>query len=105
VSHASSILWPLVLTFSPPRPSSAADVAPQDTGDPLVASLLPHTKTRAHALTRKTYIANQNNICPKPTQEEIADGAAFSTPWPYRAHHSSRPRFHCCVGQTNSTLS
>jgi hypothetical protein len=55
-----------MLTSSPPQPSSVADVAPQDTRGPSAASPLPHTKPRAHALTRKSYVANQNNICPNP---------------------------------------
>jgi hypothetical protein len=103
VSHASSVLRPPVLTSSPPQPSSAADVAPQDTRDPSATSSLPHTKFGAHALTQKTYVANQNNICPKPTQEDIADGSVSNIPEPYRAHHASCPKFH--HAQTISTLS
>jgi hypothetical protein len=72
-----------VLTSSPPQPSSATDVAPQDTRDPSAASPLPHTKPRAHTLTQKTYVANQNNICPKPAQEDIADSSVSSMPEPY----------------------
>jgi hypothetical protein len=102
VSHASSVLWLPVLT-SPPQPSSTADVAPQDTWGPSAASPLPHTKLRAHALTQKTYIVNQNNICPKPAQEDIADCSVSSTPEPYRAHRASHPKFH--YDQTISTLS
>jgi hypothetical protein len=105
VSHASSIVHPLVLTSSPPQPSSATDVAPQGTSDPSVASRLPNTKLGAHSLTRKTYVANQNNICLKPVQEDIVDGAVSSTPGPYHAHRGSHPQFHCRVGQTNLTLS
>jgi hypothetical protein len=101
VSHASSVVRPPVLSSSPPQPLSAADVAPQDTWDPSAASPLPHTKPGAHALTRKTYVANQNNICPKPAQEDIADGSISSTPRPYRADHASCPPFHCCIAQTN----
>jgi hypothetical protein len=86
-----------------PQPSSIADVAPQDTRGPLAASPLPHTKTGAHALTRKTYVANQNNICPKSAQEDIADGSVSSMTEPYRAHHASRPKLH--RAQTISTLS
>jgi hypothetical protein len=85
------------LTSSPPKPSSAADVAPQDTRDPSVASPLPHTKPRAHALTRKSYVANQNNICPKPLKEDIADGSFSNTPQPYRADGASCPTFHCYI--------
>jgi hypothetical protein len=103
VSHTSSVLRPPILTSSPPQPSSVADVDPQDTQGPSVASPLPHTKPRAHALTRKTYVANQNNICLKSAQEDIADGSASSTPEPYRAHCASRPKFH--HAQTILTLS
>jgi hypothetical protein len=100
VSHASSVFQPPVLTSSPPQPSSTANVAPQDKRGASVASPLPHTKPGAHALTRKTYIANQNNTCPKPAQEDIADGSISSMPEPYRASH---PKFH--RAQTISTLS
>jgi hypothetical protein len=92
-----------MLTSSPPQPSSIANVAPQDTRGSSAASLLPHTKPGAHALTRETYVANQNNICPKSPQEDIADGSVSSTPEPYRAHHASCPKFH--RAQTISTLS
>jgi hypothetical protein len=105
VSHASYVVRPHVLTSSPPQPSSIADIAPHDTWDPLAASPLPHTKPGAHALTQKTYVGNQNNICPKPAQEDIADGFVSSTPGPYHAHHASHPQFHCRIPQTNSTLS
>jgi hypothetical protein len=94
VSHASSVLQPPVLTSSPPQPSSTPDVAPQNTWDPSASSPLPHTKLRAHALTQKTYVVNQNNICPKPAQEDIADDSVSIMPEPYRAHHASRPKFH-----------
>ena len=80
-----------MLTSSPPQPSSATSVAPQDTWDPSATSPLPHTEPRAHALTRKSYIANQNNICPKPSQEDITDGFVYSTLGPYRAHLAGRP--------------
>jgi hypothetical protein len=93
VSHAS-ILRPPVLTSSPPQPSSVVDVTPQDTQGPSAASPLPHTKPGAHALTQKFYVANQNNICPKPVQEDITNGSISSTPEPYRAHHASHPKFH-----------
>jgi hypothetical protein len=105
VSHASSVVWPPMLTSFPSQPLFAADVAPQDTRDPSVMTPLPHTKPRAHALTQKTYVANQNNICPKPAKEDIADGSVSSTPRPYHAHRASRPQFHCRVCQINSTLS
>jgi hypothetical protein len=94
VSHASSIVR---LTSSPPQPSSAADVAPQDTRDPIAASPLPHTKPRAHALTQKSYVANQNNIYPKHPQEVITNGSFSNKPRPYRAKCGSRPMFHCRV--------
>jgi hypothetical protein len=97
VSHASSVVRPLMLTSSPPQPSSTADVALQDTLDPSVASPFPHTKPRAHALTRKCYVANQNNICPKPPQEDIANDSFSSRPGWYRADGGSRPMFHYCV--------
>jgi hypothetical protein len=54
VSHASSVVRPLMLTSSPPQPSSTANVTLQDTPDPSVASSLPHTKPKAHALTQKS---------------------------------------------------
>jgi hypothetical protein len=97
LSHASSVVQPPVLTSSPPRPSTTVNVAPQDTQDPSATSLLPHTKPIAHAFTRKSYIANQNNICPKPSQEDIADGCFSSTPGPYHADDASHPTFHCCL--------
>jgi hypothetical protein len=105
VSHASSSVRPPVLTSPPPQPSSAVDVAPQDTRDPSAASPLPHTKPGAHALTQKTYIANQNNIYPKPAQKDIADDSVSNTPGSYRAHRASHPWFHCCIAQTNSAIS
>jgi hypothetical protein len=92
-----------MLTSFPSQPLFAADVAPQDIWDPSVMTPLPHTKPGAHALTQKTYVANQNNICPKPPQEDIADGSVSSTPEPYHAHHASCPKFH--RAQTISTLS
>jgi hypothetical protein len=104
VSHASSIVRPPVLTSSPPQPSSAADVAPQDTQDPSAASPLPHSKPEVHALTQKTYVANQNNICSKPPQEDIPNGSVSSMPGPYYAICASPPPFHCSITQTNSTL-
>jgi hypothetical protein len=101
VSHVSSIVRPPMLTSPPPQPSSTAVVAPQDTRDLSATSPLSHTKPGAHYLTQKTYIANQNNICSKPAQEDIADGFVSRTPGSYRA---CRPQFHCHVGQTNLTL-
>jgi hypothetical protein len=76
VSHASSILRPPVLTFSPPRPSAAA---PQDTWDPSAASALPDTNLVAYILTQKTCITNHNKICPKAVQEDIVDSVISST--------------------------
>jgi hypothetical protein len=105
VFHTSFIVLPPVLTPSPPQPSSVAEVAPHDTWDPSTVSPLPHTKLGAHVLTQKTYVANQNNICPKPAQEDITDDSVSNTSGPYRAHRISHPQFHCRVGQTNSTLS
>jgi hypothetical protein len=105
VSHATSVVRPPMLTSFPRQPSSTAVVAPQDTRDPSAASPLLHTKPEAHALTRKSYVANQNNICPKPAQEDIADGSFPSTPEPYHANSVSHPPFHCCIAKINSTLS
>jgi hypothetical protein len=93
-----------MLTSSPPQPSYVVDVAPHDTRDPLAASPLPHTKPVPHALTQKTYIANKNKNCLKPTQEDIADGSVSSTPGPYRDDLASLLMFHCLIDQTNSTL-
>jgi hypothetical protein len=97
MSHASSVVRPPVLTSSPPQPSSAAAIAPQDTCDPSATSPLTHTKPRAHVLTQKSYIANQNNICPKPPQEDIVDDSFSSTPGPYRADGASHLTFHCHI--------
>jgi hypothetical protein len=95
VSHTSSIVRPPMLASSPPpKPSSVADVGPKDTWGPSAASPLPHTKPRAHALTRKSYVANQNNMCPKPPQEDIVDDSFSSTPGPYSADGASRPTFY-----------
>jgi hypothetical protein len=105
VSHASFVVRPLVLTSPPPQPSSVADVTPQDTQDSSVASPLSHTKPRAQALTRKTYIANPNNICLKPPQEDISDGSVSGTQRSYHANHASCPPFHRRIAQTKSTLS
>jgi hypothetical protein len=94
-----------MLTSSPPQPSATVDIAPHDIRDPSVASPLRHTKPVAHALTQKTYIANQNEICSKPTQEDIADGSISSTPGPYFDNHATLPTFHSQLNQTNLTLS
>jgi hypothetical protein len=94
-----------MLTSSPPQPSSTTDVAPQDTQDPSVDSPLPHTKPVAHVLTQKTYIVNQNEIYPKPAQENIAHGSVSSTLGPYRDDHSTLPILHLFRTQTNSTIS
>jgi hypothetical protein len=64
------------------------------TQGPSATSPLPHTKPGAYVLTRKSYVANQDNICPNPTQEDIVDGSVFSTSEPYRAHRANRPKFH-----------
>jgi hypothetical protein len=105
VSHASSVVRPRVLTSSRPQPSSAADVASQDTRDPSAASPLPHIKPGAHSLAQKTYVANQNNICPKPAQEDIANDFVSSMVGPYHSHCASHPLLHCRIAQTNSTHS
>jgi hypothetical protein len=97
VSHASSVIRPSMVTSSPPQPSSAGDVAPQDTWGTSAASPLPQTKPRAHALTQKLYVANQNNIYPKPPQEDIADSSFSSMPGPYCADSASHPMFHYCI--------
>jgi hypothetical protein len=97
VSHASSVIRPPILTSSPPQSSSVADAAPQDTRGPLAASPFPHTKPITHVLTQKLYVANQNNICPIPPQEDIADGSFSITSGPYRARGASRPMFHCRI--------
>jgi hypothetical protein len=100
VSHASSVLWPPVLTFSLPRPSVAA---PQDTWDPSTTSALPDTNHVAHILTQKTCIANHNKICPKVVQEDTVDDSVSSTPRPSHDNLASlslyRRRTH-----TNSIL-
>jgi hypothetical protein len=104
VSHASSVVRPPVLTSYSPRPSSAADVTPQDTRDPLVASPLSHTKPVAHVLTRKTYIANQNKICPKAAQEDTVDGSVSSTSGPSHNDVARLPMYRHRT-HINSTLS
>jgi hypothetical protein len=86
-----------VLTGSPPQLSFVASVAPQDTWDSLAASPLPHTKPGAHVLTQKTYVANQNNIYPKPAQEDITDSFFSSTLGSYCADGASPPSFHCHI--------
>jgi hypothetical protein len=96
---------PLMLTSSPPQPSSAADVAPHDTWDPLVASPLRCTKLIAHALTQKTCIENSNEICPKPAQEYIADSSISSTPGLYHDDHATHLMKDSLLDLTNSTLS
>jgi hypothetical protein len=97
VSHASSIVRPPVLISSPSQLSSAANVAPQDTWGPSATSPLPHTKPRAHVLTRKSYVANQNNIYPKPPQKDVADSSFFNMPGLYGADGANRPMFHCRI--------
>jgi hypothetical protein len=105
VSHASFVVWPPTLTFSPPRPSAVADVAPQDTRDPLVASALLDTKPVTHALTRKAYVANQNKICPKAALEGIGDGSISSMPASYRDDHATHPIMDSMLDLPNSTIS
>jgi hypothetical protein len=94
VSHVFSIVR---LTSSPPQPSFVANVAPHDTRDPGAASPLPHSKPRVHTLTQKSNVANQNNICLKPPQEDIANGSFSSMPGSYRADAGSHPMFHCRI--------
>jgi hypothetical protein len=101
VSHASSVLWSVVLTSSPPHPSSTTDVAPQYTRDHVVASSLPHTKLVAHASTQKTYVINQNKTSPKHAQKDTPDGSVSNTPGTYHADRGSRPTFYCRIAQTN----
>jgi hypothetical protein len=97
---------PLQLSFvADVAPQFVADVAPQDTHDHVATSSLPHTKTVAHALTQKTYLANQNKMCPKHAQKDTADGSISSMPGLYRADRASHPSFHCRLAQSNSTLS
>jgi hypothetical protein len=101
-----------MLTSPPPQPSSIADVAPQDTWDPSAASTLQHTtstlqhtKHVAHALTRKTYVANQNKICPKSALEGTGDGSVPSTPMSYCDDHATHPMMDSMLDLPNSTLS
>jgi hypothetical protein len=61
---------------------------------PSPGCLTPHTKPRAHALTQKSYVANQNNICIKPPQEDIANGFFSSRSGRYCADGGCRPKFH-----------
>jgi hypothetical protein len=103
--RASSVVWPLMLTSSPPQPSSADDVAHQDTRDPSVASPLRHTKPIAHALTQNTYGANQNEVCHKSAQEDIVDGSVFNMLGLYHDDHSTLPILHSLLTRTNSALS
>jgi hypothetical protein len=71
MSHASYVVRPPVLTSFPPRPSSVADDAPQDTRDPSSGSPFSHTKLVAHILTQKSCVANQNKMCPKALLRRI----------------------------------
>jgi hypothetical protein len=105
VYHASSVVWHPMLTFSPPQPASAIDVAPHDTRDHVATSSMPHTKPVAHALTQKTYIANQNKMCSKPSQKDTPDSIVSSTPEPFHDDLTSLPTFHFLIAQINSTLS
>jgi hypothetical protein len=94
-----------VLTFGPPQSSSVADIAPQDTQNHVAASSMPYTKSVTHALTQKTYLANQNKMCPKHAQKVTPDGSVSSTPGPYHSDRAGRLPFHCRIAQTNSTIS
>jgi hypothetical protein len=66
---------------------------------------MPHTNLVTHVLTRKTYLANQNETCPKPAQEDIVDDSISSTPTPYRDDHATHPTKDSLLYLTNSTLS
>jgi hypothetical protein len=105
VSHTSFVVCPPVLTSRPPQPSSVTDVAPQDTLDLLVASPLRYTKSVAHALTQKTCIANQNEICPKPALEGTDDDFVSSTHGLYLYDHAIHPMKDPLINLTNLTLS
>jgi hypothetical protein len=83
--------------------AQATAPGPQYTWDHIVASSLPH-KPVAHALTQKTYLVNQNKMCPKHAHKDTPDSSVSSTPGPYHADCVSRPLFHCRIAQTNSTL-
>jgi hypothetical protein len=99
MSHASSFVWPPMLTSFPPRPCAAA---PRNTLDSSAAAALPDTNLVAHILTRKTCTANHNKICPKVMQEDIIDDSVSNMPEPYHAHHASCPKYH--HAHINSTL-
>jgi hypothetical protein len=94
-----------MLTSPPPQPSFTADVAPHDTQDPLVASPMRHIKLVAHSLTQKTCIANLNEICPKPAQEDIVNGSVNSMPGLYCDDRATLPTKDSVLDLTNSTLS
>jgi hypothetical protein len=111
-SSSAFVVRPPLLTSSPPQPSSVTDVPPQDTWDPSAASTLQHTtstlqhtKHIAHALTQKTYVANQNKICPKAALEGTSDGSIPSTPAPYCDDHATHPMMDSLLDLPNSTLS
>jgi hypothetical protein len=93
-----------VLTSRPPQLSSIADVVSQDTQDLLVTSPLRHTKPVAHALTQKTCIANQNEICPKPALEDTGDSSISSTQGSYLHDHATHPMKYSLIDLTNLTL-
>jgi hypothetical protein len=95
VANQNNICLASCSNLSSSSASSAVDVALQDTQNPSTTSPLPHTKPRAHALTQKSYVANQNNICPRPPQEDIANGSFSSRPGRYHADSGSHPTFHC----------
>jgi hypothetical protein len=93
-----------MLTSRPPQLSSIADVVSQDTQDLLVTSPLRHTKPVAHALTQKTCIANQNEICPKPALEDTGDSSISSTQGSYLHDHATHPMKYSLIDLTNLTL-
>jgi hypothetical protein len=103
--YVSSATRPPGPTSPPPQSSSTADIAPHDTWDHLVASPLPHTKLVAHALTQKTDITNQNEICSKPAQENIVDDSVSSTQALYHDNHATHQMKDSMLDLTNSTLS
>jgi hypothetical protein len=70
--YVSSVVRPPGPTSPPLHSSSAADVTPQDTLDPLVASPSPHTKPIAHALSQKTYSSNQIKLVPNPLRRILS---------------------------------
>jgi hypothetical protein len=54
---------------------------------------------------KKTWIANQNKICPKLALEDTGDGSVSSTPVSYRDDHETHPMMNSLLDPPNSTLS